>query len=280
MNLILASKLDVASVNLYDTLLELGSWEKTGIFDSNSVWSLTKDYNFFCNKNTQMVMIDELHINAENIDARWEKETNTSIDILAFLSRHKAASGTPSLTVHPIGNWGIAEYGGSDNNVSHTSPAEMSGLLLELNKNAPSDYQVCLEATHHGPYVETPTFFIEIGSSPDRWELKEPAEAIVKSLLNFKPSPGPKLVGIGGGHYAPRFTEALFSHEVCFGHIVANYGLKTLTPKLLAKALSVSSADGIYLHRKGMPKSALREIIQLAEKQKIRIFRQSDLVQR
>ena len=105
MNLILASKSDVASVNLHDTLLELGSWEQTGIFDSNPIWSLTKDYNFFCNINTQMAMIDDLHINAENIDVRWEKETNKKINILAFLSRHKAASGTPSLTVHPIGNW-------------------------------------------------------------------------------------------------------------------------------------------------------------------------------
>ena len=137
-------------------------------------------YNFFCNINTQMAMIDDLHINAENIDVRWEKETNKKINILAFLSRHKAASGTPSLTVHPIGNWGVAEYGGSDNDVSHTSPSEMSGLLFELYKTAPDGYQICLEATHHGPYVETPTFFIEIGSSPDRWELKEPAEAIAE----------------------------------------------------------------------------------------------------
>ena len=280
MNLILASKSDVASVNLHDTLLELGSWEQTGIFDSNPIWSLTKDYNFFCNTNTQMAMIGDLHINAENIDVRWEKETGKKINILAFLSRHKAASGTPSLTVHPIGNWGVAEYGGSDNDVSHTSPSEMSGLLFELYKTAPDGYQICLEATHHGPYVETPTFFIEIGSSPDRWELKEPAEAIAKAILNFEPSKGPKLVGIGGGHYAPRFTEALFSHEVSFGHIVANYGLKTITPNLLKKALSVSSADGIYLHRKGMPKSALREMILLAEKENIRIFRQSDLVPR
>lgn len=280
MNLIIASKLDVASTNLYDRLLELGAWEKTGVFNSNPIWTLTQDYNFFSNKNTCMVMINELHINAENIDIRWEKETNLPIDILAFLSRHKSASGTPSLTVHPIGNWGLAEYGGSDNKVSHTAPAEMSGLLFELHKNAPSEYQVCLEATHHGPYVKTPTFFVEIGSSSDRWKLKEPAEAIAKSLFNFKPSSGPKLIGIGGGHYAPRFTEALLSHQVSFGHIVANYGLKTLTPELLDKAISVSSADGIYLHRKGMPKSALREIIHLAEKKKIRIFRQSDLIKR
>lgn len=36
------------------------------------------------------------------------------------------------------------------------------------------------------------------------------------------------LVGVGGGHYAPRFTRVLEETDWAFGHIVADWGLETL----------------------------------------------------
>ena len=110
------------------------------------------------------------------------------IENIVFLSRHKAASGRPSLTVHPIGNWGAADYGGKEGEISGATPEWMTGLLLNIRKNRIPGYDVCFEATHHGPLLETPTMFLEIGSSESEWEKMEPAEALIKSLLELKPA--------------------------------------------------------------------------------------------
>ena len=193
-----------------------------------------------------------------------------------FLSKHKAASGRPSLTVHPIGNWGSADYGGKESEISGATPEWMTGLLLKIRENRIDGYDVCFEATHHGPLLETPTMFLEIGSSETEWVKREPAEALIKSLLNLKRANGINVIGIGGGHYAPRFTEAAFSHEVCFGHMVANYGVNVLTSDLIERAIEYSKAKGIYFHKKGMKKIDYRMWKDWAENNKIKVYNQSD----
>ena len=280
MNLIISSEADTASINLRDRLLEMSEWKEDGTFGSRTVWKLAKDYGDFCTEDTRLITIEELHIHAEEIDKKWINQTNLNIDNIVFLSRHKAASGRPSLTVHPIGNWGAADYGGKEGEISGATPGWMTGLLLNIRKNRISGYDVCFEATHHGPLLETPTMFLEIGSSESEWEKKEPAEALIKSLLELKPAKGVNVVGIGGGHYTPRFTEAAFTHEVCFGHMVANYGVSVLNPDIVTKAISRSKAEGVYFHRKGMKKSEYRKWRKWAENNDIKVFRQVDYKKR
>ena len=280
MNLIIASEKDTASINLRDRLLEMSSWVENGSFDNNEMWIISEDYGDFCKKGTQLITIQDLHIYAEGIDKKWQKENNKKIDNIVFLSRHKAASGRPSLTVHPIGNWGSADYGGKEAEVSGATPGWMTGLLLKIRENRIDGYDVCFEATHHGPFLQTPTMFLEIGSSESEWEKKEPASALIKSLLLLQYADGIKVIGIGGGHYTPRFTEAAFSHEVCFGHMVANYGVSVLTSTLVKKAIVSSEAEGIYFHRKGMKKDEYRKWKLWAEENQIRVYSQTDYKKR
>ena len=280
MNLIIASESDIASINLRDRLLEMSNWKEIGFFDKKEMWLLTKDYGDFCKKGTCLITIEELHIYAEEIDKKWEEQNDKKIDNIIFLSKHKAASGRPSLTVHPIGNWGSADYGGKESEISGATPEWMTGLLLNIRENRIDGYDVCFEATHHGPLLETPTMFLEIGSSETEWVKREPAEALIKSLLNLKRANGINVIGIGGGHYAPRFTEAAFSHEVCFGHMVANYGVNVLTSNLIERAIEYSKAKGIYFHKKGMKKTDYRMWKDWAENNKIKVYNQSDYKKR
>ena len=280
MNLIISSEADTASINLRDRLLEMSEWKEDGEFDNRTIWELVNDSGDFCKKGTRLITIEELHIHAEGIDKKWINQTNLDIENIVFLSRHKAASGRPSLTVHPIGNWGAADYGGKKGEISGATPEWMTGLLLNIRKNRIPGYDVCFEATHHGPLLETPTMFLEIGSSESEWEMKEPAEALIKSLLELEPATGVNVIGIGGGHYTPRFTEAAFSHEVCFGHMVANYGVSVLNPELLTNAISRSKAEGIYFHRKGMKKSEYRKWRNWEEDNNVKVFSQVDYKKR
>lgn len=276
MNLIIASKADSASINLRDRLLEMSPWEKCGLFDGNAMWKISKTYGPFCVEGTHLISIDSIHIHAEKIDELFEKENNLKLKNIIFLSRHKAASGKPSLTVHPIGNWGDADYGGIKGEVTPTSSDIMTSLLREIKKNQLNGYDVCFEATHHGPLLKTPTIFLEIGSTENEWEDKVPARILIKSLLEFKFKSGINVLGFGGGHYAPRFTEAALSHNVSFGHIVANYGIPHLTENMLMRALKVGKSEGIYFHKKGMKKSEYRKWKLWAETNKIPIFKQSN----
>ena len=279
MNLILASAADSAALNLRDRLLELGDWREEGEFQGTPAWRLAKG-DGFCTTGTRMATLRELHLYAEHVDREWEELTGEAPECIAFLSRHKSASGRPSLTVHPVGNWGAADYGGTPGAVSGTAPEWMTGLLLAISRTAPAGYQACFEATHHGPLLETPAFFVEIGSDESRWELREPAEVLARALLELKPASGVPLVGIGGGHYTPRFSDVALLREACFGHMVPKYALEHLTPELLRSALEHSGARAIYLHRKGMPKSAVTRWREWAEAENIAVVSSQELPNR
>lgn len=276
MNLIIASKADSASINLRDRLLEMSPWEKCGNFDGNHMWKLTETCGDFCIKGTYLVCINQIHIHAERIDEIFEKENNTKINNIIFLSRHKAASGKPSLTVHPIGNWGKAEYGGEEGKITPTSPKIMTSLLREIKKNQLEGFDVCFEATHHGPLLNTPTIFLEIGSTENEWEDELPAQSLIKSLLEVKYIDGNNVIGVGGGHYTPRFTEAALTHKVNFGHMIANYGVPFVNTKVLRNAIKASNAEGVYFHKKAMKKSTYRQIKEELENENITVFKQAD----
>jgi len=276
MNLIIASNADSASINLRDRLLEMSSWTKCGKYDGNDMWEITENCGEYCKKGTRLISINNIHINAEKIDEDFEKRNNTKINNIIFLSRHKAASGKPSLTVHPIGNWGKAEYGGEEGKITPTSPKIMTSLLREIKKNQLEGFDVCFEATHHGPLLNTPTIFLEIGSTENEWENELPAQSLIKSLLEVKYIDGKNVVGVGGGHYTPRFTEAALTHKVNFGHMVANYGVPFVNTKVLRNAMEASNAEGVYFHKKAMKKSVYRRIKEELGNENIPVFEQAD----
>jgi len=276
MNLIIASNADSASINLRERLLEMSSWTKCGKYDGNDMWEITVNQGDYCRKGTRLISINNIHINAERIDEDYEKKENVKINNIIFLSRHKAASGKPSLTVHPIGNWGKAEYGGEEGKITPVAPKIMTGLLREIKVNQLEGFDVCFEATHHGPLLNTPTIFLEIGSTENEWEDVLPAKALIKSLLEVKYIDGKNVIGIGGGHYTPRFTEAALTHNVNFGHIVANYGIPFVNTKVIRNAIESSNAKGVYFHKKAMKKSAYRQIKEELENENVTIFEQAD----
>ncbi len=250
--------------------------EKCGEYDGNDMWEINENQGDYCKKGTRLITINNIHIKAEKIDENYEKKENVKINNIIFLSRHKAASGKPSLTVHPIGNWGKAEYGGEEGKITPASPKIMTSLLREIKENQLEGFDVCFEATHHGPLLNTPTIFLEIGSTENEWEDELPAQSLIKSLLEVKYIDGKNVVGVGGGHYTPRFTEAALTHSVNFGHMIANYGVPFVNTKVLRNAIEASNAEGVYFHKKAMKKSVYRQIKEELENENIAIFEQAD----
>ncbi len=277
--MVVTSSVDLASVNIMNNLLELISWKREGEFRGKPIFRFDQ---------LTMIINTDHHIESEELDAQIRNSTSIDFSKMIFASRHKAESGTASLTVHPIGNFSEARYGGRESTLVPSMPHEMSGALLNLKKHASDigcskDYQICFEATHHGPYLDTPTMFIEIGSGEQQWRDPKAGKAVAKSILDIPhcPDSGEIISGIGGGHYCPRFTDIVKDFNAAFGHMIPNWGLKGADDGAILSALKKTpGATKVYIHRKSMKGKVRRHLEELFNDNGYEIVRSGGLEKR
>ena len=160
--LIVSSTKDPASTNIKKRLLNHSSWEEIGIFCENIA------YRHSNMRDVVMVTINNQKIMHENLDNEVEKKLGIKPKQAIFISRHRSKTGKPTLTTHPIGNYGEAEFGGKTRTLTKSSPCLMTNLLRIIKKNVEKVklyHHVCFEVTHHGPYMNIPSLFVEVGST-------------------------------------------------------------------------------------------------------------------
>jgi D-aminoacyl-tRNA deacylase len=277
MHLIVTSGEDIASMNIRQKLLSLADWKDVGTFRGTPALSAGGFY---------MVFIPGIHLEAEALDSEVKKALGIEFDCMIFASRHKSQSGLRTLTVHPVGNYGKAEFGGREGRLAPTAPMLMTQALLRLKKSAGSlDFQISFECTHHGPYVETPSFFIEIGSDEDAWKEEEPAKKLAEVILSLDKNQdtlGDKIaIGVGGGHYAPRHSEVALAKKISFGHMLPNYACGNASSDMVKQAIErTPGCEAVYFHRKSMEKPEYRRIKALFEDAGISAVSSGDLEDR
>lgn len=239
---------DPPSANMRHYLLQKREWEDMGDDGENTYVSCGDDI---------IMSIRQKHINAEGIDD-IARRFGVKVDCVVFMSRHSAASGKPTLTVHPIGNFKDAEFGGQPQKLVRPIPHLMTDALRNIQRlNDTTEYGVSFEVTHHGPYLEAPTMFIEIGSEETHWGDMHAADILSDVLLTSSDDADyPVMIGVGGGHYAPRFTELALSHKVDFGHMVPTYQTQgsddETVARMIGDAAKVTGTKMVYVHRKSM----------------------------
>ncbi len=253
MRLLVCSLEDSASINIRDRLTEVVDWKEQGTFENRPVLRRGGD---------ALVTVEERHLFTDDIDRRVREATDLDIECVVFLSRHKAASGIPTLTVHPIGNFGAkADFGGRPGTLVPSAPDLMTSLLRSMQRHASGlGYQISFEVTHHGPFLSTPTLYLEIGSSESQWPDVKAGEALARSLLEVEVLKATKVIGLGGGHYAPRFSEVALQKKVSVGHMITNHFADDASDdelvQAIKKALAASeNADLVYIHKKSMSRS-------------------------
>lgn len=274
MKLAVCSEEDVASANIRDRLLERGEWREEGAFDGHPVMR---------GGDMLLVTIDRFHLYADMIDRWFLDDYGEKADDVIFLSRHRAGSGIPSLTVHPIGNWGRADLGGRDETLVPASPHLMTNILRLLKLKASHlPFETSFEVTHHGPYLETPAMYVEIGSDETMWGHRGAAEAIASAIMEAGEEQGPVAIGIGGGHYAPRFTDVVSTSRIAFGHMMPTYAIKEMDEErlrcMVVHALESSGhAQMAYLHKKSIKRSEATAIRRMLEGIGMRVVDSGDL---
>jgi D-aminoacyl-tRNA deacylase len=241
---IIVSKKDIAGMNIKKILITQHNFEQTKeLFHNERVYK---------RESTKLYTTDNETIFSERIDEEIPE------DIIIFATRHKAESGKKSFSVHVTGNWSKAEAGGKDKTLCVALPSLMKEALKkisELYKGA--EFEIIQESTHHGPFMEKPCMFIEVGSSAEEWARTDTCSVIANTitcLIESKIKKYPEVVVLGGGHYNQVATKLMLNSNYAVGHICPKHFLSELTPALLRQAIEKngSNFEFVVLDWKGL----------------------------
>lgn len=256
--LIVASKLDKAGINITTQLSQFGN------------------FNFY--------LVDKEIIYTENLDM----QKISQFDFIIFASKHKAESKEKTLSIHAPGNWRSAEFGGEREKACKTSALFFKYIFEKLNNNVNQyglrNYNVTMEGTHHGPLIDKPCLFIEIGPTETEWADRRAAFIVAKtiseSIQSFEPNPYREVaIAIGGPHYCPNFNKIQANSNVAISHIIPNYAFP-LTPGMLKEAMEKTEEeiDFILLDWKGLGNAESKnKILDIIDRLYIQYRKTSDI---
>jgi D-aminoacyl-tRNA deacylase len=253
MILIVASTKDIAGMNIAKLLIEYYKFEKSSeMFHQNSIYL----------KNAQGNDVKLVFVNEEIIQTQFITDY-FSPQLIVFVSRHSAQSGIPTLSVHTPGNLGgEAEFGGIPRKVSVSPASAMKDCLAEmmrLKEERRLEYEVSYECTHHGPCLDVPAMFAELGSSLSQWKDLKAAEAVAHATMyaiskQSEQSEYEAVLGIGGPHYNDKFTKAALETKWAFGHIIPKYAVGQLDYSMVKQCVerTVEKVEVVVLDWKGI----------------------------
>jgi D-aminoacyl-tRNA deacylase len=235
MILLISSNMDVASLNIKEQILKNYTFEKSAeIFEDTPIY--TADVNA---KKVKLITLNRESITAQDLQ---EKFPNSKLAV--FISRHSSQSGKPTLSVHTTGNFGQAEFGGHPKTLSVAPATAMQVTLKALfhyREQLQLDYEVSYECTHHGPSLDIPTMFIELGSSSDQWSDITAASAVgnaaMTAIANFEAPANNAVLGIGGTHYNQQFTLMALMGAATFGHMIPKHAVSLIDEDMVRQCI-------------------------------------------
>jgi len=228
---IICSNQDKASINIKNALVDLYHFKEQNLYFEESL--------VYSKANISIYSILSESVFREGLD----KELPA--DVYLFASKHQSKKGVPTLTVHSIGNWGLAELGGKDNTLVLSSAWLQRDLFINLHKfSKDSIFEIVNEATHHGPFLDKPTIYIEIGSTEKEWENLEMAKVVAKTIMTTLAEERNKTkvaIGIGGLHTCNNFNKIILNKNIAISHFCPKYALQYLNRKLIEEAIQKTS---------------------------------------
>ena len=198
-----------------------------------------------------------------------------------FLSKHRSDSQIPTLTCHCTGNFADNPYGGNPKEIAISYPSLQKAYLRAITAAKPKvpEYDVIIEATHHGPTsLKKPVLFVELGSSEKQWGDRNAAGIICETLLGMLGNgiERCKKVGIalGGTHYPSKFNKLLLESEFGLAAVASKHNLDAIDEQMLDQMIrkSVERVTHIVLDSKGLG-SQKERIMKMAEKTGLEIYK-------
>ncbi|KAM0831155.1 hypothetical protein ACQ4PT_065741 [Festuca glaucescens] len=242
--LVVATASDPASVGPAAAFLAMPGWSPGP--------PIPEGMESFTNGNVRLLKHECSIIAEDDLDRRWQEATGEVVSEVIFLSKHTAVSNRPALTVHPIGVPHLREdetppQGGRPGWAALTNPR--IGPWLRLLQKVAADQGLVPEfeilwkglGLEDGNAVGTWLGYVDIFIS--LYGVTVEVVVWLESLRN-----GEKvLLGIGGGHYAPRHMDIVVKDGVWVGHLLSGYSLPMEVPPQ-GSAKSSGDVGGMWKH--------------------------------
>jgi D-aminoacyl-tRNA deacylase len=229
-------------------------------------------------------IIDGDMLKTENLD----QTIINKYDLVIFASKHQSEKHEKTLSIHSPGNFREVWGGGEKGRLCPASALFNKHLFETLNKQAQESaltrYSVTLEATHHGPLIDVPSVFIEVGSTELEWKDRAASFVIAKTIRDairtYKENPYREIgIGIGGPHYCPSFNKVQGKSNVALAHVIPKY-VSPIDERMILEAFNqtVEEVDFAVIDWKGVGKAEERDkIIEILERNYIPYKRTSEL---
>ncbi len=262
--MIVASKNDAASRNIASKLIADHGCQKTSdAFHASPVYDLPLP-----SKEVQLLMVE-----GELVDLQ-ELSRPEEVELIVFISRHESRRGTPILSVHAPGNLGDAEFGGLPHKVSIAPANAMQSALKKMAEEKTRlglhEFMVAYEGTHHGPSLDVPSLFVEIGSTAKEWTNPLAGEAVAEAAIaaiecSWSCEPA---VGVGGSHCNRRLSNIGLESKAAIGHIIPSYAFKWLSSELIQHCVerTIEKDSIIILDWKGVDGKDREKLQRVLEK--------------
>ena len=270
--------MEINKVSIYLLFMDLLVAYKNDPAGHNMAKFISQNMNYdgdvYRGKNFDLIEIDSPAISADWLDEKYE------YDGFIFLSKHAAESGTLALTCHSTGNFDEAKFGGNQKELAIPYPDLQKRYMQKLwdNHESFSDFEITIEATHHGPtHLKKPSIFVEIGTTELQWNDETLCFAVAQLVVNTLEKPrgtSPFAICFGGTHYSEKFTKELLFGKYALGTVMPKHALNFLTPDLFEHLLTQNNgAQAALLDWKslGKYKQTLIDLLSITELEIIKI---------
>ena len=208
---------------------------------------MEKNGDVYHSKNFDLIEIDSPTISADWLDEKYD------YDGFVFLSKHAAESGTLALTCHSTGNFNEAKFGGNQKELAIPYPNLQKKYLQALwdNRESFSDFEITIEATHHGPtHLKKPSIFVEVGTTEQQWNDESLCSSVAQLVFETLENPidsCPFAICFGGTHYSEKFTKELLFGKYALGTVMPKHALEFLNPVIFEHLITQNNGAEVAL---------------------------------
>jgi D-aminoacyl-tRNA deacylase len=263
---------DLAGMTMIRYLIRSAEFETESKGNANG-----QSYRSVRHENIQLYIFSGSLLTLENIDRLY-----SHAKVFIFLSKHRSHSCIPTLTCHFTGNFSTDNsYGGNPRQIALSYPSlqkEYLKALTSAQQKVPQ-YDVIIEATHHGPTsLNKPVLFIELGSSEKQWTDDNAAAVICDTLLGMLDNGFEYCdkvgIALGGTHYPVKFNKLLLESTFGLGAIASKHNLEAIDEDMLNQMIekSVEKVTHAILDNKGLGRQKDR-IMSIVEKTSLKLYK-------
>ncbi len=205
------------------------------------------DLEFYCYpKRTCYAITVPNFLNITNEDvAKIEQHLKENCSFLIIATHKSETQKQNTISIHHCGNYVDNLFGGNPKSFSQTSSKIFFSLYNLITTTDLKDLQFFVEVTHHGPTIDRPLVFFEIGPNDSAYYNKDYQNIFLDFLkkhlktLNSKPKTLNRYILIGAPHYLDQkmIEDIKQKFSIKYKENVENFCLTHIMPKYVQQDL-------------------------------------------